>query len=106
MPCRRMSDGGAIAATKTHVPFQILNNFLEMCRPAPSIRCQKKIQHNFTGNYIIQNGVSRIIVFIMEKETLDQVIQLALKKQKVYKFSKMRFLLRAMLASMFIGFGV
>ncbi len=42
----------------------------------------------------------------MEKETLDQVIQLALKKQKVYNYSKVRFLLRSMLASMFIGFGV
>lgn len=42
----------------------------------------------------------------MEKEALDQVLYLALKKQKVYNFSKIRFLLRSMLASMFIGFGV
>ena len=42
----------------------------------------------------------------MERESLDQVIQLALKKEKVYNYSKVRFLLRSMMASMFIGFGV
>ncbi|MBC8054901.1 MAG: formate/nitrite transporter family protein [Sphingobacteriaceae bacterium] len=42
----------------------------------------------------------------MEKETLKHVLELALKKQKVYDYSKLRFLLRSMLASMFIGFGV
>jgi nitrite transporter len=42
----------------------------------------------------------------MEEESLQQVVQLALKKQKVYNNSKIRFMLRSMLASMFIGFGV
>jgi nitrite transporter len=42
----------------------------------------------------------------MEEQPLEQVLQLALKKQKVYNYSKIRFLLRSMLASMFIGFGV
>lgn len=42
----------------------------------------------------------------MEKEPLDQVLALALKKQKVFRYSPIRFLLRSMLASMFIGFGV
>lgn len=42
----------------------------------------------------------------MEDEPLKLVIQLALKKNKVYDNSKFRFLLRSMLASMFIGFGV
>lgn len=42
----------------------------------------------------------------MEHVPLMRVEQLALKKQKVYMQSKLRYLLRAMLASMFIGFGV
>jgi nitrite transporter len=42
----------------------------------------------------------------MEEEPLIQVEQLALKKQKVFLYSKTRFILRSMLASMFIGFGV
>lgn len=42
----------------------------------------------------------------MEDEPLQQVLQLALKKQKVFFSSKIKFLLRSMMASMFIGFGV
>ena len=42
----------------------------------------------------------------MEEQPLEQVEQLALKKQKIFRNSKMRFVLRSMLASMFIGFGV
>jgi nitrite transporter NirC len=42
----------------------------------------------------------------MELQSLLQVEQLALKKQKIYKQSIVRYILRAMLASMFIGFGV
>ncbi|WP_239613631.1 formate/nitrite transporter family protein [Cohnella mopanensis] len=42
----------------------------------------------------------------METEALQKVEQLALKKVKVYKHSRMRYLARSMLASMFIGFGV
>jgi len=42
----------------------------------------------------------------METEALLKVEQLALKKVKIYKQSKLRYLLRSMLASMFIGFGV
>jgi formate/nitrite transporter FocA (FNT family) len=42
----------------------------------------------------------------MEHAPLRRVEQLALKKQKVFLTSKLRYILRAMLASMFIGFGV
>lgn len=42
----------------------------------------------------------------MENEALFQVEQLALKKQKIYRQSVLRYIARAMLASMFIGFGV
>lgn len=42
----------------------------------------------------------------MELQSLLHVEQLALKKQKIYKGSVLRYILRAMLASMFIGFGV
>ncbi|MNZ92305.1 Nitrite transporter NirC [compost metagenome] len=42
----------------------------------------------------------------MEHAPLRKVEQLALKKEKVFKTSKLRYILRAMLASMFIGFGV
>lgn len=42
----------------------------------------------------------------MEVEALKQVEQLALKKQKVFRQSPIRYLARAALASMFIGFGV
>lgn len=42
----------------------------------------------------------------MEQEPLQQVEQLALKKYKIFKHSKARFIVRSMLASMFIGFGV
>ncbi|AIQ33478.1 formate/nitrite transporter family protein [Paenibacillus sp. FSL R5-0345] len=42
----------------------------------------------------------------MENEALLQVEQLALKKQKIFRQSIMRYIARAMLASMFIGFGV
>ncbi|MEK3785529.1 MULTISPECIES: formate/nitrite transporter family protein [Paenibacillus] len=42
----------------------------------------------------------------METEGLRNVEQLALKKYKIFKQSKIRYLSRSMLASMFIGFGV
>lgn len=42
----------------------------------------------------------------MENEALLQVEQLALKKQKIFRQSVLRYIARAMLASMFIGFGV
>lgn len=42
----------------------------------------------------------------MENEALLQVEHLALKKQKIYRQSVLRYIARAMLASMFIGFGV
>ncbi|BBI32988.1 formate/nitrite transporter family protein [Cohnella abietis] len=42
----------------------------------------------------------------METEALAKVEQLALKKLKVFKQSRLRYLSRSMLASMFIGFGV
>lgn len=42
----------------------------------------------------------------MENEALLQVEHLALKKQKIFRQSVLRYIARAMLASMFIGFGV
>lgn len=42
----------------------------------------------------------------MENEALQQVEHLALKKQKIFRQSVLRYIARAMLASMFIGFGV
>ncbi len=42
----------------------------------------------------------------MESKPLQVVEQLALKKQKIYRQSILRYVLRSMLASMFIGFGV
>ncbi|OIJ21341.1 transporter [Anaerobacillus alkalidiazotrophicus] len=42
----------------------------------------------------------------MEIVALSKVEELALKKQKVYSQSRIRYLLRSMLASLFIGFGV
>lgn len=42
----------------------------------------------------------------LETKSLQLVEQLALDKQTVYRQSRFRYLLRAMLASMFIGFGV
>lgn len=42
----------------------------------------------------------------MEVQPLLKVEQLALKKHKIFKQSRMRYLARSMLASMFIGFGV
>jgi nitrite transporter NirC len=42
----------------------------------------------------------------MEGQPLEQVLQLAQKKQKVFRHSRARFVTRAALASMFIGFGV
>lgn len=42
----------------------------------------------------------------MEEQPLEHVMQLALKKQKIYRASRARFLTRSALASMFIGFGV
>lgn len=43
---------------------------------------------------------------IMEKQPLAHVLQLAAKKQKIFRFSPLRFATRSALASMFIGFGV
>lgn len=42
----------------------------------------------------------------MEVHTLQEVEKLALKKLKIFLQSKIRYILRSMLASMFIGFGV
>lgn len=42
----------------------------------------------------------------MEVKPLLEVEKLALKKQKIYQTNKIHYLLRAALASMFIGFGV
>ncbi|WP_117169990.1 formate/nitrite transporter family protein [Paraliobacillus sediminis] len=42
----------------------------------------------------------------MEMDALKQVEQLALKKQETFKNSRLIYLTRAILASMFIGFGV
>lgn len=42
----------------------------------------------------------------MEGASLHQVEKLALKKLKIFKRSKFRFFMRAVVASMFIGFGV
>ena len=42
----------------------------------------------------------------METKSLMEIENLALKKLKIYRQSLFRYLLRAMLASMFIGFGV
>lgn len=43
---------------------------------------------------------------ILEVKALKNVEELALKKQRIYRQSPLRYLARAMLASMFIGFGV
>jgi nitrite transporter len=42
----------------------------------------------------------------MEMQSLSEVEKLALKKVKIFRQSKLRYILRSMLASMFIGFGV
>ncbi|CAH1221779.1 Nitrite transporter NirC [Paenibacillus plantiphilus] len=42
----------------------------------------------------------------MEAQHLEHVVELAAKKYNIYRKSKPRFILRSMLASMFIGFGV
>lgn len=42
----------------------------------------------------------------MEVSGLSKVIELALKKQKIFQNSPVRYISRSMLASMFIGFGV
>ncbi|HEY2419770.1 MAG TPA: formate/nitrite transporter family protein [Neobacillus sp.] len=42
----------------------------------------------------------------MEMQMLKEVEKLALKKVKIFRESSFRYILRAMLASMFIGFGV
>lgn len=42
----------------------------------------------------------------MEINSLEQIEKLALKKEKIFNTGKIRYLIRAMLASMFIGFGV
>lgn len=43
---------------------------------------------------------------ILEQTALKQAQDLAFKKQKIFQKSPFRYLLRSMLASMFIGFGV
>ena len=47
-----------------------------------------------------------MVVENMESKSLVLVEELALKKQSIFVQSPLRYLLRAMLASMFIGFGV
>ena len=42
----------------------------------------------------------------MEEQPLEHVLELAKKKQKIFRSSRMRFVTRSALASMFIGFGV
>lgn len=42
----------------------------------------------------------------METKAMEQVVELAMKKYKNFKYHRLEALLRAMLASMFIGFGV
>ncbi|GAA3318378.1 hypothetical protein GCM10020331_020920 [Ectobacillus funiculus] len=42
----------------------------------------------------------------MEMKSLIAVENLALKKLKIFRQSRLRYILRSMLASMFIGFGV
>src|SRR5690606_7230609 len=42
----------------------------------------------------------------METEALRQIEELAAKKLKIYEQSKLRYIMRSMIASMFIGFGV
>ena len=42
----------------------------------------------------------------MEHQALQQVEQLAIKKEKAFSQSRIRYVLRAVLASLFIGFGV
>lgn len=42
----------------------------------------------------------------MEEQPLAHVLQLAQKKQKIFRYSPLRFMTRSALASMFIGFGV
>jgi nitrite transporter NirC len=43
---------------------------------------------------------------VMERQPLSEVEKLALKKVKIFRQSLLRYILRSMLASMFIGFGV
>lgn len=47
-----------------------------------------------------------VVIKFMEVSTLAEVEKLALKKLKIYRQSQLRYILRSMLASMFIGFGV
>src|SRR5690606_10705098 len=42
----------------------------------------------------------------METEALRQIEELAAKKLKIFEQSKLRYIMRSMIASMFIGFGV
>lgn len=42
----------------------------------------------------------------METQALQKVEQYALKKQNIFASSKIRYVLRSILASMFIGFGI
>ncbi|RCK13138.1 hypothetical protein DT075_02500 [Bacillus licheniformis] len=51
-------------------------------------------------------GLILMVVENMESKSLVLVEELALKKQSIFVQSPLRYLLRAMLASMFIGFGV
>lgn len=43
---------------------------------------------------------------MMESQSLEQVEQVSQKKEKIFNTGKIRYLIRAALASMFIGFGV
>jgi len=47
-----------------------------------------------------------MVVCLMEMQPLSEVEKLALKKVKIFRQSLLRYILRSMLASMFIGFGV
>jgi nitrite transporter len=47
-----------------------------------------------------------MVMYKMEMTLLSEVEKLALKKVKIFRQSLLRYILRAMLASMFIGFGV
>lgn len=47
-----------------------------------------------------------MVVVDMEMQPLNEAEKLALKKVKIFRQSILRYILRSMLASMFIGFGV
>ena len=55
---------------------------------------------------MMENEGNNIFGGFMETESLLKVEELALKKYKIFRQSQLRYIARAMLASMFIGFGV